>query len=37
MIALITLTFTQWILIGLFNAAIAYWMGYRHGQRKRRS
>ena len=34
MTATITLSFEAWMAIGIFNWAVAYWLGYRHGKRK---
>lgn len=35
MTGVITLSFLEWTALGLFNCAVAYYLGYRHGRRKR--
>jgi len=35
MIATITLSFVEWMAIGILNGAIAYYLGYRHGRKRR--
>jgi len=35
MTAAITLSFTAWMALGFLNCAIAYWIGYRDGRKRR--